>query len=225
MTSTVSPIAEAERKAWKYWFIDGLFDIVAGASYLLLVASFEIDKARSTLNFVVASCCYFLCFAIMIRQERILEWIKWRVTYPRTGYVPNPYKRPPELTELRINCESSELTPEVKRSRRKRTLHSIPGVIAIGLAFILIASVNAAWVALVAGILLSFAFWSFRNFQITLSWLVVLGMPFVGLIVSFLPISGFKRVDALMFGAGILFFANGVISLVGYLRRHPARQA
>jgi hypothetical protein len=218
-------VLDAERRAWSYWFVDGLFNILSGTGFLLLAASFGIDKKRSTLNFVIAACCYFLYLAIILRRERILDWLKSRVTYPRTGYVPYPYKPPSAITELRIDDPEPETPPDVRRARRNRTLRSLTGMLGFGVALALLAIVNTPWICLVASVLFGFALCSMNARGMNLSWIVVLGMPFVGLCMSLLQIVRFQRANALMAGAGIVLLIDGTVTLIRYLRRNPVARA
>jgi hypothetical protein len=228
MLSANSPasVADTERRAWGYWFIDGLFSIVSGIGCLLLAAAFlEIDKKRSTLNFVIAACCYILCLAIISRRERILEWLKSRVTYPRTGYVPYPYKPPSAITELRIDDPEPETPPDVRRARRSRTLQSLCGALAFGIALALLFVVHSHWICLAAGAVGGFAFPTMSGRGIKPSLIIALGISFVGLVMSLLQISSFHRVDVFTGGAGIVLMFDGTITLIRYLRRNPVAGA
>lgn len=225
MPPSSSPVLDAERRAWNYWFVDGLFNILSGIGCLLLAASFEIDKRRSTLNFVIATCCYFLFLAIMLRREQVLGWLKSRITYPRTGYVPYPYKPPAALTELRIDDPEPETPLDVRRARWNRALRSLPGIIALGVALALLVVVKTPWVCLVAAALYGFAFGSMTDRGIKYSLTAMLVMSFVGLGMSLLRVGGFHRFDLLTAGAGLVLMTDGMITLIRYLRRNPVARA
>ena len=156
-------VRDAEQRARNYWFVDGLFDILGGISCLLLAASFEIDKERNSLKLVTAACCGFLFLAIMLRRDQILEWLKLRITYPRTGFVPNPYKHPERSIELRIDDPAPETPPDVRRARRNRNLRALPGMAVIGAAIALLVEVKNPWICLLAAVLTGFAFCSMRQ--------------------------------------------------------------
>lgn len=225
MPPSPSPVLDAEHRAWNYWFVDGLFNILSGMGCLLVAASFEIDKRRSTLNFVIAACCYFLFLAIMLRREQILDWLKSRLTYPRTGYVPYPYKPSTGLTELRIDDPELETPLDVRRARRNRAVRSLPGIIALGVALTLLVVVNTPWVCLVAAALYGLAFGSMTDRGIKHSLTIMLGMSFVGFVMSLLRVGGFQRFDLLTAGAGLVLMTDGMVTLIRYLHRNPVARA
>lgn len=219
-------VLDAERRARNYWFVDGLFDILGGIGCLLLAASFGIDKGRSSLNLVIAACCYVLSLAVIFfRRDQILEWLKLRVTYPRTGFVPNPYKRPEGLIELRIDDPAPETPPDVRRARRSRNLRTLPGMAVTGAAIALLVEVKNPWICLLAAVLTGFAFCSMRQLPAKESLIILLGMPFAGLTMSVLRVAVPQRADAFMVGAGTVFLIDGTVTLIRYLLRNPVARA
>lgn len=214
-------VLDAELRARNYWFADGLFNILGGIGCLLYAASFEIGKERSVLNLVTAACW---CL-IMLRRDQILEWLKGRITYPRTGFVPNPYKRHEGRIELRIDDPAPETPPDVRRARRNRTLRTLPGIAVIGVAMALLVEVKTPWICLVAAVLTGFAFCSMRQLPARQSLIILLGMPFAGLAMSVLRVGVPQRADAFMVGAGAVFLIDGTVTLIRYLFRNPVVRA
>lgn len=220
-----SEVLDAERRAHDYWFVDGLFNIVAGIGCLLFAASFKIDKERSSLNVATAACCGFLFLAIMLWRDQILEWLKLHITYPRTGFVPNPYTHPEGLIELRIDNPELETPPDVQQARRNRTLRSLPGMVGVGAAGAILTIVKTPWICLIAAALAGFAFCSMRQFPAKQSLIILLGMPFAGLTMAVLRVAVPQRVDAFMAGLGAVLLIDGAVMLARYLLRNPVARA
>lgn len=219
-TLTNSDVIGAERKAYNYWFVDGLFNIIGGTGFLLLVTSFELGK-KTAVTFLVSACCYFLLLVLILRREQVLEWLKTRITYPRTGYVPSPYKRPPKITELRVDDPYKEVAPDIRRARRNRQLRSIPGMVTLAAAFVLLYGVKGPWICLPAGALYGVALWLINSNGVH-PLPDIFAMSLAGLGVSLLRVTDLQRIDMLSAAAGIILLTEGTITLLGYLWRNPA---
>ncbi|MEN6534655.1 MAG: hypothetical protein ABFD89_13385 [Bryobacteraceae bacterium] len=96
--ASTRPMASFGRRAASYWFVDGLPQAVFGLA-LLVSGAMELlwrmyaphPKAG---HYLAVGTGFFLYFYI---GTRILDLLKSRVTYPRTGYV-----QPPEETQRLI---------------------------------------------------------------------------------------------------------------------------
>lgn len=79
-------LTKAQQRAVQYWFVDGLAEIAAGLASLLLALFFVIwpyiIKTRWSLLIFFA-----VAFAVSFGLRLVIQRIKERTTYPRTGYV------------------------------------------------------------------------------------------------------------------------------------------
>lgn len=85
-------LTQVQRRAAQYWFIDGLAELGIGLFFLLLGAMFWFwdSLAATPWGFAV----FFLAaFGAAFAARRVIQGIKERSTYPRTGYAA-PVRRP-----------------------------------------------------------------------------------------------------------------------------------
>ena len=92
MADPLDPVELAALRADRHWYADGLPSLLRGL-FVLLLAFTLVDRANhhSALYVILvlagnAIACFFLFFG----NRRLLEPIKARLTYPRTGYTPAP---------------------------------------------------------------------------------------------------------------------------------------
>lgn len=87
----------SERLSWRvkqYWFEDGLAEAVTGAGFLLLalVLALSTRWAQPWSGALQA----LVIFAFVLGNRWVVQRLKWRITYPRTGYL--AYPRPDKAT-------------------------------------------------------------------------------------------------------------------------------
>jgi len=79
-------IQNAQRRAIQYWFVDGLAELSAGVTSLLLAVLFllwgELAKTRWSLLIF-----FLIPLAVSVVLRLVIQKVKQRITYPRTGYV------------------------------------------------------------------------------------------------------------------------------------------
>src|SRR5712671_33106 len=90
MPETSSAILEAKRRARDYWDIDGLPALLAGATTVLLGIVWLYTGNRSVWDFLL----FWAFFSPLLKSKKTIEWLKGRITYPRTGYVAPPKATP-----------------------------------------------------------------------------------------------------------------------------------
>ncbi|MGC1936135.1 MAG: hypothetical protein WA681_14055, partial [Candidatus Acidiferrales bacterium] len=82
--SSSSPVLDAERRAWTYWFVDGLPNLVAGFTCLLTSIMFvlfvEYGHKRSALWAILVFLAFALVAVVYFRLPQALEWLKSRIT-------------------------------------------------------------------------------------------------------------------------------------------------
>ena len=93
------------RRAASYWFIDGLPDIVLGLTLFVFGATGFLWRIYAPHPWAYDLCLMFTGFLLFFWKGRgIVDFLKSRVTYPRTGYAQPPAEseRPDTLTILSL---------------------------------------------------------------------------------------------------------------------------
>ncbi len=239
MPSTLFPTLQAERRSWHYWFEDGLSSLVTSAGCLLFAFFLLHPQQRpvSPLRTALSLAAFLLYGVILLRQRQILDWLKTRITYPRTGYVSPPYfahetEQPRDVPVIRLlpaDLTKQELSFRVEADRRRRFWF----ILAVGLAtaFVMMYLRNP-WICGSVGLLLAAAIWFASRHEQQLSWIILGAIPFVILYTGFYlrhfsiyteRIARPERMGYFLAGAGLLFFIDGSVNLFRYLLHNPRR--
>ncbi|HEX3587476.1 MAG TPA: hypothetical protein VH024_15850 [Candidatus Angelobacter sp.] len=202
MPETNSAILEARRRARDYWDIDGLPALLAGAAtvsvgVILLPAKSHLPWWGAGLTFG-SFALYFLA-----ESEGTVEWLKSRITYPRTGYVA-PQKSRYE-----------------GRASRKAIEFSDPPFLLLLLLWWLF-SFNG-WLASLACLAIALWFW-WKNKKDP-PWFEIAGAAIAGLLSAILTVSDRRRFCIVLIVFGASGMVKGATLLISYLRQHPAQQA
>jgi hypothetical protein len=235
--NSVSPVLAAESRAWSYWFVDGLPHLMAGSLCLLLgVVVVTLSSPRHTRSPLViafvASALLVYC-VVFLRLRRTLEWLKSRITYPRTGYAAAPYfmetsTAPVDLVMLNLSgAKQKETMTSLLASEdlRWRLWVMLAILVAEPLAGKFISShVLCVFAGCVAGLLA----WIVSRKDPRKSWAVVFGLIFAQIYtLNFLDMLHNHRAGIGYFQAGVGFVLAlaGAIALTRYLRRNPVAGA
>ena len=220
---TSNPTEAAQHRAWNYWFEDGLPTLVGGFGCFLFGLSFIFDHSL----FRLAPFALYVC--ILLRNRPIIEWLKVRLTYPRTGYVTPPYSSQdelpplPDLAALSLQADPARTakTASDRNDREKRMIMVLalllPAV--LGTMFI-----DHAWSYAAAGMALALALWIMNGKEFQLSWIAIGGIALVGLYMAVSPPEGLTpahRTGYFSAACGLLLVANGAVALAHYLWRNP----
>lgn len=232
--SSISPVLQAERRAWSYWFVDGLSNLVTGALCLLLAGTFLLiafhPHTRSPLVIGTAGLAFVIYFAVFFRLRQTLEWLKSRITYPRTGYTAAPSFTEDNnaghqhgLTMLALSSVGeSETVQRVNEDLdlRRRTWFFVAVLAAEIISTILIRN---DWICAVAGVAMGVGIWLVTRNDERMSWVVALGLPFAGIYMFIFPTSRLRVMRAGFFlaGTGLVLGFMGAMALARYLRRNP----
>ena len=229
MANSPSPVFLAEKRSWSYWFADGLPQLLIGISGVLFGFYFiSMTTPASTALVVLSFVAFGAYLLIQIRAPQILEWLKSRITYPRTGYAASPYF----ATKNNVYCDANlNLTPvqdpnapaiaEIKRVRRARNRRLSRTYILMALASLGLWFVHAPWICTLTGVVMGIILWMGTRADKSVSLLVILGFPVVGFSVGALQLAPHARVGSFILGVGLLFLLDGLVSLALYLRRNP----
>lgn len=208
------------RRAAAYWFEDGFPDIVFGVSLglsalaALLWYAYVPAGARKAYFAVVA-----VGFLLYFWKERgILEILKSRFTYPRTGYA----QPPEEMEEGRRNALTTlSLGPERPGSQNV-TLFRQRTVMTVFWFCYLIWNPQGRWQVPVMMLALAIALYVMnRKSEHPYAWWSVLILALLGalFLLTSIPVPFAPLLALLLTGAWLT--AQGVAALAGYLHANP----
>lgn len=244
MPPSSSPVLDAERRAWNYWFVDGLPNLVAGLLCLLLASiSFLLSgphHVRSRLLITLAVIVFGIFAAVFLRFRQTLEWLKARITYPRTGYTAPPYfaltfdaSPPADLTMLNLSeAVNQGILPNASEAERERQdrYRRLWLTLAVFVAAVLCAAfIHERWICGVLGTAAGLGIWLTTRKNERMSWAVAFGLPFAGMYMFMFrgsnPGLNIERLGSFLAGMGLVLTLTGAISLIRYLRRNPVARA
>ena len=218
---TVLHLNSAGRRAAAYWFIDGLPDLAFGLAYLAVGTAGVIrgfDWGNRGLKWSLA--ITWLVFVLMfLRDRKVLDFFKARLTYPRTGYVRPPAEPWGESAVQRLIVAKAPADENVS-SFRVRT------VLVFYVAMQLVWTFEgASWtvpifMALVALVVYAWNLSDARPY----SWWAVLPIAFAGLVSASIDLPAKSRRFLPLVIGGLWLLAQGGWTLARYLRAHPRRR-
>ncbi|HEY3473656.1 MAG TPA: hypothetical protein VGK56_03545 [Anaerolineales bacterium] len=200
-------IANVEQRIKRYWYTDGIGELVGGGMFILLGVYFALQEflgESSPLGGMLQASLVLIMIGGMFGGRRLINLLKTRLTYPRTGYV-----------EYQVN----------ERGLRWRRILAVGlGFVIAGLAitFVRLFQFFDSTVALtgiiVAGILVMMQAKSAGLIRFYLLGAVSLILGFL-LSLSRFP-DGYSL--GLFYGLmGLCFIISGVITLGRYLKENP----
>lgn len=216
MPETSNAILEARRRARGYWDIDGLPALLAGANTLLLgIIWLPNDRPWPGAIFLL----WLVGWFFVAEYKGTLEWLKSRITYPRTGYVaPRKAERDPYTTisiiEIEQGAEQPSAPVEGRASRRARDFPFF-SLLLLWWFF----SFNA-WLASLACTATALWFW-WRNRKDP-PWFEIAGAIIAALLSAILTVDDQRRFCIVLIVFGASSMAKGTTLLIRYLRQHPA---
>jgi len=221
------PVLDARRRALHYWFADGFSTLVAGFGCLLFAFYiFHSRNRRPTLPAILLDLLVLLAYgAITLRQREIVAWLKARITYPRTGFALPPSLPEESATYANLSVlalqegESERLADaaQIHADRKRRTLIMAA---AVSLAMFSMMLVQNPWISVAAGFVMSGGLWIGTQKEQPLSWLLLAGIPLVGIGMAVFVV-GADRGAYFLATMGGLFFLDGALTLLGYFRHNP----
>jgi hypothetical protein len=231
MSQPQSIILDAERRAWAYWFADGLPTLTAGVGSLSIAffLLYSRHRAATPLSVGVLLIALGLYGAILLRHRQIVEWLKSKITYPRTGYASPPYftddtTLPVDFIALSLQGADAKWAKDIDRvqkDRKRQMIFTVAMVLVATLGMMFIAN---RWICGAAGVAIAAALWMGVRKDERLSWIVLAGFPFIGFYMTVFManhVVGPDRVAYFLAGSGMLFLLDGAVALIRYLRRNP----
>jgi hypothetical protein len=216
------------RRAAAYWFADGFPEIVLGVTLILCALAGilwslygPLPHARQLVAFLLVTAGFLLYY---FTERPILEFLKSRVTYPRTGYVQPPEEmEPSSRSSLTTLCLSEAPKPKLNENVTFFRWKLVTMLWWFFYVFLFPGSSHSRWMlAFMMPLLALLVFVVSRRLEHRYSWwstlvLALLGVPFLWLRI---PPPLQPLVALLLAGAWIL--AQGLSTLFGYLHAHPS---
>ena len=202
-----SNLSDVEQRVNRYWYSDGLAEIFGGGMFLLLAVYFALQDflgPDSMLSGILQASLALLMIGGAFVSRRMINSLKTRLTYPRTGYV-----------EYRVNK---------KDAGRKRILVFILAftISALTIAFVgIFKSFNS--IVAVTGFIVGIILVLLRGKASGLFRFYVLGV--ISLLLGFaISTTGLPEGYALglYYGLmGVCFLISGGLTLTHYLHENP----
>ena len=83
-------VSQIERRVKGYWYTDGIGELIGGCLFILLAIYFFLqsflDKDSTLINLLQASLALLVIIGVFVSRW-VINRLKTRLTYPRTGYV------------------------------------------------------------------------------------------------------------------------------------------
>jgi hypothetical protein len=220
MAEVIPSVHEAQDRARRYWESDGLVFLVAGLGLAMLGAGdlWAHSSALSAREEFSADVVRMAAICFLAAQGRVAEWLKARITYPRTGYVAPPQSVEPRPLDLRPD-PTLFAAPKQQERRGFERLSWVPyGLLVVGLLS------GQRWFFVLSTFLYLPLIWRYRKSP-QVSWARKLALPLWGFLLAFLPVQPRRVFAVSIMLAGIYGILMGVLRFSVYLRRHPARSA
>jgi hypothetical protein len=195
------PINQAANRARRYWYVDGLNEIAFGGLCVLLGVYFQVQgslQIPSNLRQMLEAGLVMFILAIVLLLNKLVSFLKERITYPRSGYV--SYRRPNTI-------------------RRFATGLLAAAIASVLSAVLMIAPAGLDWMAGLTGLALA-AVWLFIAWRFQLSRFLALSLVSLGggIFLALIQPDGVAGVAAMYFLEGAALLVSGGITFWAYLR-------
>jgi hypothetical protein len=199
--------SEVEQRVKRYWYTDGIGELLGGGLFLLLGLYFSIQQYfgdQSLVGVILQSSFALILIGGTIIGRQLINHLKARLTYPRTGYV-EYHSAEKNMTRQPILAALIAMTVAVLSIIITRRIDAIDAMVAVT-------------GVLVAVILLVKQGWSSKmpRFYVLSAISLILG---IALSVSGLP--GGYNLGAFYGLMGTAFTISGGLTLERYLRENP----
>jgi hypothetical protein len=202
-----SHFSEVEHRVRRYWYTDGIGELIGGGMFILLGIYFALQEFLGQ-NSMISGLIQASLILVMIGGMAISRWLittlKTRLTYPRTGYV--EYKvNESQMRSRRIWAMLLALAISVLTMIFVRLFQTFDSIVAV----------TGAAVGLILMILRAKSF-GLSRFYVLGAISVILGLA---LSISRLP-NGYSL--GLFYGLmGVTFMLSGGLTLRRYLKENP----
>ena len=197
------PVKNIQQRTQRYWYVDGISEIAAGAVFLIMGLFFlliGLSETGSATGLILAIGQPLIVLLGIWGAGRAVKFLKERITYPRTGYV---------------------LYPRKPAKRRLATL--VLAVVISLLMTIFIAWLTdhfgRNWIPALAGFMLGLVM-VLLGYRFGLIRFYLLGAftLFLGMAMAFLPLE--EKFDTAIFFSvfGLAWISSGGLTLRHYMR-------
>jgi len=220
MSNVVPSLLQARDCAWRYWESDGLNVLIAG--FALTLAGLGRLWSHRHYGFgdlvTLAAVAFFAEEAL---SGKLVGYLKSRITYPRTGYAAELQASISSLDETLLSSQDKE------RTRREKSLNRWIWGGPVLLFFLggFVLDDLQPWAAICfcsAGLWIGWLLWQKQKAG-RIGWLQVLVLPATFVLIGVLPARHAERQFVALVALGASNVLWGLISLLLYLKKHPAR--
>lgn len=193
---------QVKKRTRQYWFSDGFVEIINGAIFLLLGAYFYLQFSLpdgSIWLFLLQAGFVILLIGSIFLGRRVVNTLKIRFTYPRTGYI--------------------GFQPASKQNRW------IAAGVALFMAILLVVLFNATpvslnWLPAITGFVVA-AFWLVSAARVGLLrfYILAVGSMLIGTGLSFANFEVLIGTAAYYSAMGALLMGSGGLTLTRYMRQ------
>ena len=210
------------RRAAAYWFADGLPDIVLGLTLLIAGTAGFLWRIYSPHHWAYDFCLVGGGIMLFLWKERaILDFLKSRVTYPRTGYVQPPEQSEPSVNLISLSLSHGPPAEENVTSFDNRTVMVIFWVLYCSFGPI----PPVRWLAPLMMLALAVMLYALnRRSERPYRWWSALVLALTGLVFLLVDVPLFLRGLVSVLLAGGWLAAQGGWALFHYLRANPGKQ-
>lgn len=200
-------LSDVEQRVKRYWYTDGIGELMGGGMSLVLGLYFALPEylgEGSLLSTLLQSSLILVLIGDVFLAQRLINIVKTRLTYPRTGYV--EYRSTEQNSKWRrILVMAVAMLIAMLSLIIARRIDAIDSMVAVtGVLVAVILTVKQAWSS------------RMRRFYILSAVSLILGF---GLSLSGLA-KGYNL--GLFYGLmGIAFAVSGGLTLQRYLRENP----
>jgi hypothetical protein len=199
--------ADVEQRVKRYWYTDGIGELLGGGLFLLLGLYFSIQQYfgdQSLVGVILQSSFAVFLIGGVVIGRRLINLLKTRLTYPRTGYVEYPTTEKNAIWR-RILAMVIAMTVAIFSIVITRRIEAIDAMVAVtGVLVAVILFVKQGWSS------------GLQRFYVLSAVSLILG---IALSVSGLP-SGYN-LSAFYGFMGIAFAVSGGLTLQHYLQENP----
>ena len=216
------PTPSYGRRAASYWFIDGLPEILFGLVLVVTAIAVVLWRLHAPIPWrkhdMVVALAGFLVY--YFNERKILDFLKSRLTYPRTGYVEPPEElegHVPTLTTLGLQSPPAKENVTHFRNR-------IVGPISVLYFFFMVnGDPMGRWLAPVAmPVLAATMFGMSRRSERPYRWWSALILALSGPLFLLVDVPMDLNRSLPLMLVGVWLLAEGAYSLLRYLRENPS---
>jgi len=199
--------SDIEQRIRRYWYIDGIGELIGGGMFLLLGLYFSTQQYfgdQSAVGAILQSGFAVILIGGVMIGRRLISALKTRLTYPRTGYVEYPTNEKNAMWR-RIFAAASAMVVAIFSVAITRKIDAVDSMVAVtGVLVAVILLVKQGWSARVP-----------RFYVLSAASLIF------GIALSFSGLPRGYNLGAFYDLMGTAFAISGSLTLRRYLKENP----